>query len=218
MPRKSSINIGDRFGRLVVLEDLGTRGKWYNRYFLCKCDCGNKKEFRAQNLQSRHTTSCGCLKKEKALRDKTTHGLSKSRTHRIWRGIKTRCQNPKAHAYANYGGRGIRVCEEWQSFEPFWEWAQANGYNDTLSIDRVDVNGDYCPENCRWVDVKTQANNKRTSRKYTVKEKTLTEAEWRRNIGVGQCTISKWRSKRGEAYVIQRIEQALKEREEKEQK
>ncbi|MBP3388695.1 MAG: hypothetical protein J6K98_02340 [Clostridia bacterium] len=134
----------------------------------------------------------------------------------IWNKMRQRCYNPKNERYKDYGGRGIRICDEWQNFELFWEWAQVNGYNDTLSIDRIDVNGNYCPENCRWADAKTQANNTRSNKRYTVQEKTLTESQWCRELGVSSGTIATWQRRHGEAYVMQRIEQALRERGEEE--
>lgn len=193
--------LGKRFGRLTVV-GRGESTKDKKAVWVCKCDCGNTKAVPASSLKSGHTRSCGCLfydsrkiVAEKQKGEKShfyKHGLSDSRINSIYRGMKKRCYDKNEPAYRNYGGRGIKVCDEWLSdFMSFYRWAMGNGYNDDLSIDRIDVNGDYCPENCRWTDRKTQANNTRTNRKYSLNGETHTIADWARIYGVERKLVYK---------------------------
>ena len=118
------------------------------------------------------------------------HGMSGDRTHHIWSGLKQRCTNPKAKDYPNYGGRGIEVCHEWlDSFEAFRDWALANGYQDDLTIDRIDVDGNYEPDNCRWISNKEQQRNRKSNHFLTLNGKTHTIAEWAEITGRGWGTI-----------------------------
>lgn len=145
--------IGIKFGRLTVLEEAG-KDRYGNRLVRCVCDCGNDIICRPSNLNSERTKSCGCARRKP--KDKN------QRLYRIWIGMRQRCYNQVSSAYKHYGARGICVCDEWKnSFEMFENWAVNNGYKETLSIDRIDVNGNYEPHNCRWVTMKVQNNNKR---------------------------------------------------------
>lgn len=172
-----------RFGRLVVLEraeNIGTKTAWK-----CKCDCGNECIVFGTHLKSGHTQSCGCLQKERTSRARKKHGLAHTRTSRIWSNMKNRCYNTKDSVYKYYGGRGIKVCDEWKDdFQAFHEWAMSNGYADHLTIDRIDVNGNYEPSNCRWVSMKEQSNNKNSNHLITYKGETLTITQWAHKLGI----------------------------------
>lgn len=177
---------GKRFGRLLVIKRVGTNPKNRQYIWLCKCDCGNYKEALTSYLTTGDTSSCGCYRKECELKNLSefwgkikTHGLSKTRIYAIWADMKDRCYNSKNRAYKHYGNRGIIVFEDWKNdFMAFYNWSMSNGYTDKLTIDRIDVNGNYEPNNCRWVTQKEQANNKRNSREITLFGETKTVYEF----------------------------------------
>lgn len=174
--------IGKKFNMLTVLEELPER-KHGSRVYRCKCDCGNIKDVRQDMLKNGHVKSCGCLH--------TKHGKRKTKIYRVFSEMKQRCYNKNHKDYKNYGARGIIVCSEWlDDFMNFYNWAMDNNYQEGLSIDRIDVNGNYEPDNCRWADRKTQSNNRRNNTSISYNGKTQTLAQWGEELGVDQHTIS----------------------------
>ena len=182
--------IGRRFGRLTVV-DFDHKDNRNKTYWLCECDCleHNRIAVYSHNLKSGQTRSCGCLARERAVETNTTHGLSKTRIHHIWQNMLQRCENKNNKDYPRYGSRGISVCDEWHRFEDFNNWSMNNGYDDTLTIDRMDVRGNYCPKNCRWTDLITQENNKRNNHLITYAGTTHTVAEWSRILNVNYQSL-----------------------------
>jgi len=148
---------GERFGRLTVVQDRGPRE------VECRCDCGATKIAVRKYLRNGDTRSCGCLHKEGLIAMSKKHGDTGSRLHRIWKSMRTRATNPNRKQASDYVLRGITVCDEWSDYRKFREWAECNGYADNLTIDRIDNNGPYSPDNCRWVTYKDQCRNKRNT-------------------------------------------------------
>lgn len=184
--------LGRRFGRLVVMK-RAENGKDGRVRWLCKCDCGNEKIVIAKLLINGCTKSCGCLNSEKAAErahNRAKHGEYKTRLYSIWTGIKDRCYRPKTIGYKNYGGKGIKMCEEWQSYISFRDWAIANGYSNELTIDRINNEKDYCPENCRWATMKQQRHNSSQNRFIVYNNETHTIDEWSEITGINYHTIS----------------------------
>ena len=170
---------GKRFGSLFVIERFGSthsgKATWK-----CVCDCGTEKIVEGHRLRSGQTKSCGCCRNL----GHPKHGQSKTRLYRTWQHIKTRCLNPNYDRYKWYGGRGITVCEEWLVFENFYDWAIKNGYNDSLTIDRINPDAGYEPANCRWVTMETQANYRRSNVDIEIGGISHTVAEWSKKTGV----------------------------------
>ena len=158
--KKAFIDItGQQYSKLTVLS-LTKKRRGRSHIWLCKCSCGNTVEVCVNELKNGDTKSCGCLP-----RGKITHGLTKTRIYRIYIGMKNRCYNPNNPKFNLWGGRGITICNEWlNSVEVFYEWANKNGYSDLLTIDRIDTDGNYEPNNCRWSTAKEQANNTRRNK------------------------------------------------------
>lgn len=189
MGRKITDRTGQRYGRLTVLSLTDERKKsGNNAIWLCRCDCGNIVKVSSGELRSgARTKSCGCLKKSSEKKNKT-HGDSGSKLYVVWQSMRRRCYDPNASDYENYGGRGIKVCEYFEDYSNFREWALENGYDPsakkwTCTLDRIDTDGDYEPSNCRWVDAIAQQNNKRNNVRVTYNGTTKTVSEWERTIG-----------------------------------
>lgn len=192
--RKKLEIAGQRFGRLTALEESGKKGSLI--VWKCRCDCGKEIAVIGSSLTTGHTKSCGCYKSTAISKAKTIHGETNTRLYHIWAGIKARCNNPHKACFSYYGGRGIKYCSEWEEFEPFKRWAMQNGYSDKLTIDRINSNGDYSPENCRWVDRKIQSLNRRSAHLITYRGETKSLIEWSRLYCIDRNTI-KSRLKRG---------------------
>jgi hypothetical protein len=185
--------IGQKFGRLTVIERTGSDKngvKWR-----CKCSCGNYIEVHGTGLRKHKSSSCGCYKKEvnsKFCHDTfTKHGETNTPLYGVWQSLKQRCLNPKNKAYKNYGSRKITVFPEWKNdFLSFKKWAEQNGYQSGLTIERIDNNGNYEPSNCTWIPLKEQATNRRSSHFVTFKGETHTITEWSEIIGINRRTLS----------------------------
>lgn len=185
---KSPDLTGKKFNRLTVIKKDG-QYKSGNFKWLCLCDCGNYTHATSSQLKTGDIKSCGCYIAENTAKRNTRHNGFGTRLYEIWRQMHRRCYGKNTKAYKDYGGRGITVCEEWKEFEPFRKWAMSHGYHEDLTIDRIDVNGNYEPSNCRWATVKQQANNRRSCHivKYNGIEHTI--SEWADIYGVNQMKL-----------------------------
>jgi hypothetical protein len=178
---------GKKFNRLCVIEEVDRDKK--GTYWRCLCDCGRESIVSGSALNCGKTKSCGCLTAENRKKAKTTHGQSNSRIYRIWSQMKVRCFSKKKDNYNLYGGRGITICPEWLDFNNFFKWAVKNGYKDDLSIDRINVDGNYEPENCRWATRKEQQNNRRVNRNFTLNGIEKTVSEWAEELNISRSAL-----------------------------
>lgn len=201
---KQQTMIGESFGRLTVvsLAEGAVHGK--KRKWLCKCECGNFTIVNTQKLRSGHTRSCGCLsRRPENTAQIERHGKSKTHLYGVWQAMKDRCWNPNNPSYARYGGRGISFCDEWQSFTQFEQWALANGYERGLEIDRINNDGDYTPDNCRWV--KHRINLCNTHRKRTIivggEEKPLAQVAYENGFSYNDVYSQMMRGKTGDEII-----------------
>jgi hypothetical protein len=195
-----TIEVGDRFGRWVVV-DIPLEGVWdRDRYangelhhvrWVCVCDCGTRRSVTGGNLLSGGSRSCGCLTVETTAARFRTHGQAGSRLHMVWGNMLQRCTNPASHGWSSYGRRGIGVCEAWRDFATFATWALESGYREGLSIERIDNDGPYSPDNCTWETRRRQARNTRTNRFIEAWGEVKTLADWAedRRCVVGYYTL-----------------------------
>lgn len=182
---------GKRFGKLTVIKKHN-QDKWGGWNWLCMCDCGNETVVSGGHLRGLKTKSCGCSRKETK---NFTHKMTGSRLYKVWHAMKSRCYYEKSEMFKHYGGRGITVCDEWKnSFISFYDWSIKNGYDENAergqcTIDRIDVNGNYEPNNCRWATIKQQANNTRRNHLIKYNGKTQTVSQWANELGVEPDSI-----------------------------
>ena len=186
MPRPPDL-VGNKYGELTVIETIGSKNGrtiWH-----CKCSCGRVCDVDTHSLTTGNTKSCGCKKYGGRLSHGNTVG-GHTRLYNIWNGMKNRCKNKSHIGYKYYGAKGIEVCDEWADFMKFKKWAESNGYDDHLSIDRIDSNKNYRPENCRWVTSKVQSNNTCRNHYITVDGDTKTISQWAEKVGIPSRTIA----------------------------
>jgi len=189
----SSYKNGQKYNRLTLLK-LVEKDKYYNALWLCKCDCGTEKVVRVASVRNGMIQSCGCLNSEltKARKPGKTHGFAnKERLYEIWKNAKRRCYDKNNKRYEFYGGKGVAVCEEWKNdYLKFRDWAMSNGYQELLSIDRIDNDGNYEPGNCRWATVEEQMNNQSRNRMLTYEGKTKTMSQWAKKLDITYGAIN----------------------------
>jgi len=186
--------IGQKFNRLLI-ESEAKRSKWNDRRFNCICDCGNTTVVSYGHLKRGTTQSCGCLQKEKAKSINTKHGLAvrkqKHPLYSIWTAMRARCNNKNHKDYPQYGGRGITVCKEWDSFQQFIEDMGERPKN--YSIDRINNEKGYSRDNCKWSSSKDQQNNKRSNIKIRYYNEIISETELAKRTGIARSTLQYWR-------------------------
>ena len=188
---------GEKFGRLTVIEldhRKAKNPKGYRYFWKCKCDCGNEAVVCGEFLTEGRTKSCGCYRRENTIKMKTTHNHANTRLYSVWLSMKTRCKCEGSSAYKYYGARGISVCKEWLNYETFYEWAMLTGYDETAvrgkcTLDRIDVNGNYEPSNCRWISQKEQSRNTRRTLKFTINNVEKSLREWCEIYGVPYARV-----------------------------
>ncbi len=194
MSRRVIDIIGQRFGKLLVIdrsEDHIYPNGRHDLQYKCKCDCGTEVVVLGIHLRSGHVKSCGCYRRETTAKNMATHKMTNTRIYAIWKNMKQRCSNPNRKDYSLYGGRGISVCKEWiNNFNAFLSWSIDSGYDNTLSLDRIDVNGDYEPKNCRWVTQKKQCNNTRRNIIIEMDGEIHTLKEWCEILGKKYSKVS----------------------------
>lgn len=176
--------IGKIFGELQIIYQIENDKNGHSK-FRCKCNCGKEINVLLSNLKRGHTKSCGCKKGNMISKKKETHGKTHTKLYKIWNNIKQRCFNKNNSRYKDYGARGIKICDDWlNDFTSFYNWSMSNGYKDNLTLDRIDNNGNYEPNNCRWTTYKEQNNNKRNNHLLTYNKETHTITEWSKILGI----------------------------------
>ena len=178
--------LGKKYNHLTVVGFTYAHNRWL---WECDCDCGGHTLAWPNLVVRGHVKACHCGKSRTFREMNTTHGFSKERLYEIWCSMKKRCNNPNSKGYSHYGGRGIRICEEWSNdYVTFRDWALSHGYSDELSIERIDVNGNYCPENCKWIPLKEQALNRTRTILVTIDGETKPFSKWMEYYGLNKST------------------------------
>lgn len=185
---------GQKFNKLTALYPTDERSSGKNIIWVCQCDCGKLTKANSGQLQNGKKKSCGCWVIERMSNLNRSHGGRHERLYLVWMDMRRRCYDPKEMGYKNYGGRGIKVCDEWHDYSEFRKWALEHGYDENAArgectLDRIDVNGDYCPENCRWTNMKAQCSNKRNNRYLTYCSETKTVKQWIETLGLRGSTV-----------------------------
>ena len=196
---RKPIDAGQVFGYLTVMSpgpDKARSDGFLRPTSVCRCVCGKEVVVTNVHLRRGNVKSCGCMTKDILRRARTVHGSSRTTLYRVWCGMHERCNTPGHQAYKDYGGRGVKVCDAWKDFTTFSKWAKENGYMSGLSIDRIDVNGNYSPENCRWATQKQQANNKRCNKVLEIDSVSHTLQEWA-DISGNSFSLILWRLSAG---------------------
>lgn len=182
---------GQKFGRLTVLQRYGS-DKNRHATWLCRCECGKERIVASSTLIEGKTLSCGCYARDINRKRMSTHSKSKTRLYRIWMGMKNRCYNPNDPAYRYYGSRGISICDSWiENFQNFYNWSMNNDYMDYLTIDRIDVDSNYSPDNCRWIPLEQQSKNRTNVILYNG----FNQREWAFKLGVPDSYLVRYRKK-----------------------
>lgn len=179
---------GKKYGKLTVIEQSG-KDKHNNILWKCQCECGNVTSVSGYRLRNGVVKSCGCFRKEFPAKRFRRHGLRHHPLYVIWVDMRRRCETEKDCRYKDYGGRGISVCEEWHDFQTFYNWAIKAGYKEELSIDRIDNDENYTPQNCRWATREEQANNKRNNRPICIDGETKNLFQWCRQYNINPSTV-----------------------------
>lgn len=187
-PNKQRDITGKKFGNLTALF-FEYRDERHRHFWRFRCDCGKEIIVRKSSVTSGNTKRCIDCSKKIIAEINTVHGMSKTRLYKEWAGIIQRCKNPNATSYDRYGAKGITVCQEWPSFDLFKEWALNNGYSDELTIERINNNKGYSPDNCKWATYEEQAHNQKTNRNLEYNGRTMTMAEWAREIGITSSSL-----------------------------
>lgn len=175
-----------RFSKLTVEGFFYKNKRWF---WECLCDCGNRTTVYPNQVIRGKTTSCGCNRSRTFTEMHTRHGMSDTRIYRIWKDMRRRCNPLDAHHSHHYGDRGIRVCKEWLDFNVFYDWSVSNGYTDSMSIERIDFDGNYCPENCKWILVKEQPFNSRHNILVELDGVIKPVGQWADMLGLSRSTV-----------------------------
>ena len=200
MSKKAEYNIGDVFGKRTIIDHAESYPKSGKARVKVKCECGKEDIVSLQNLLHGKADMCKSCSTKLTQSGLGKFGITKELWYEMWQGMKARCYNPNNKEYHNYGARGIKVCKEWHDSAIFGEWAMSHGYEKGLQIDRIDVDGDYCPENCRWVTPQVNANNRRNNVLVTIEGITDTVANTCRRYGLRSSLVAKYKRRKNVSY------------------